>query len=109
MTGINKAPITLDLESDFLRVNCDLRERPIGKGACVAVIFQNRLLNDDGTGNALEAQVGYGAGQPWNLLPGQESPVIYANDLEKIYVRTRAAVAGVSSFQLTVLVYRKRD
>lgn len=108
MTGINKAPICLDLETDYLLCTSTLIEQKLGKGNCIAVIIQNRLTNDDATGNALELMVGKGNGQIWNMLPGQESPVIYANDLEEIYIRTRVAVAGGSTFQFVVMVYRQK-
>ncbi len=109
MTGINKAPISLDLVTEFIQARADVQPQPIGKGKIVAVIFQNRLNNINATnnGNNSDIMIGYGSGQIWQLLPGQESPVIYANDLEDVYLRLRLA-AGTPC-DVAVIVYKERN
>jgi len=106
MTGINKAPIVLGLECEIVRVKVDAQPRPLGSGKCVAVIIQNALNDDDGNGNNFELMVGRGNGQPWQMIPGQESPVLYCNDLSDISVRTRALIGGLGAFNITVLIYK---
>lgn len=61
---------------------------------CVAVILQNRLNNLDDSPNPLELMVGTGAGCVWQMLPGVESPIIYCNNLNDIWVKVRMAVAS---------------
>ena len=106
-TGINKAPIVLGLVTDFIQAQADVQPQPLGKGKIVAAIVQNRLNNIDATnsGNNTDVMVGFGTGQIWQLLPGQESPVIYARDLEDIYIRVRT---GVTAVNVTVMVYKER-
>jgi hypothetical protein len=98
----------LDLETEFITPMAGLQPSPLGKGACVAVIIQNRLSNIDHpiTGNALTLMIGKRTGQSYERLPGTETPVIYVKDLEEVYVRTQAAVGGISSVNFTVIVYR---
>ncbi len=107
MTGINKAPIVLGLVTEFIQAQANTLPQPIGKGRIVAVIVQNRLnnINTGTTGNNTDIMIGFGAGQIWQLLPGQESPVIYANDLEDIYLRTRT---GASAIDVAVMVYKEK-
>lgn len=105
MTGINKAPIVLNLETVFMQGRANVQPQPLGKGKIVGVVIQNRLNNIDGTGNGTDIMVGFGTGQIWQMLPGQESPVIYANDLEDIYLRVRT---GVTAIDVAVIVYKER-
>lgn len=105
MIGINKAPIVLGIETFMLQARASVQPQPLGKGRIIGVIIQNRLNNLDGTGNNVELMIGFGGGQLWQMLPGQESPILYANDLEDIYIRVRTGVAAVD---VPVLVYREK-
>ena len=104
------------LETAFFQARADVQPRPLGKGACVAVIIQNRLNNIDGTGNNTELMVGWGTGQIYQMLPGQESPIIYVRDLEDIYVRTRstlndadpAVLVDAEPVDFVVFMFRER-
>lgn len=88
MLGINKAPIVSGLESIFMRVQATPNPKAIGRGECVGVIFQNPLLDVDGTTtNNAQVWIGNSTDFIWMLIPGQESPLIYAEDLKDIYVK----------------------
>jgi len=106
-----------NLETNFIQARADAQAQPLGKGACVAVIIQNRLNNINGTGNNTELMVGSGTGQIYQMLPGQESPIIYARDLEDIYVRTRPTLndadppelIDASPVDFVVFIFRERQ
>lgn len=109
----NNTPISLDLETQIIRVPVQLQPAAVGKGACVAVIIQNTLTNLESTaapqaGNAIEVMLGGGAGQMYQLLPGQDSPVYYCTDLEEVYLRVREAVGVVNTVNVTVVTYKRR-
>lgn len=88
MIGINKGPIVDGLETVFSRVKAEPSPKALGRGEIIAVVFQNPLLKPDGvTSNNSQVWVGGGSVQPYLMLPGQESPIIYAEDLKDIYVR----------------------
>lgn len=88
MLGINKAPIIDDLESILFSIHVTANPSEVGRGKCIALVFQNPLLQaDDDTANTAMVRIGDGAAQPWLLLPGQESPIFYAEDLKDIYTR----------------------
>lgn len=109
MIGINKGPIMLDLETNFIRVTAPVQPRALGKGAIVAVVIQNALNLMNGTANASEVMVGSKTGQPYQMLPGQESPIIYARDLEDISIRVRDTAVGAGTpVDVTVIVYKQR-
>lgn len=108
-TGINKAPIVEGLESILLRITATQNPQPIGRGECIGLIFQNSLFEaDQDTTNNANVYVGNSTDQIWLLIPGQESPVFYAEDLKDIYVKLlfpfpnpngAIAVAGILSGQ----------
>lgn len=86
--GINKAPIVSDLECVLARLTATKNPQPIGRGECIGVIFQNSFFQaDQTTGNNANVYVGNSTDQIWLLIPGQESPVFYAEDLKDIYVK----------------------
>ena len=89
MIGINKAPIVDDLETIFAHVQAGISPKAIGRGEIIAVIVQVPLTNPDGTSNNSELFVGSGSNQIYFMIPGQESPVIYAEDLKDIYVKLK--------------------
>lgn len=87
-TGINKAPIVDGLESVLIRVTATANPQPLGRGECVGVIFQNSLFTaDQTTTNNASVYIGNSTDQIWLLIPGQESPVFYAEDLKDIYIK----------------------
>lgn len=103
MLGINKGPIVLaGLRSDFFEGRANVTN-PIALGKlvdareCVALVIQNRLNNLDGSGNACELLVGTGSGCQWQLIPGQESPLIYVTNLNDVWVRQRVAITGAAT------------
>lgn len=107
-----KQPVVLsNVITEFTRATVNVLASPIGKGTILAIVIQNPLNNADGTGNNTDIMVGRGAGQPYQMLPGQESPMIYADDLEQIYTRVRS-VAGVAvtaaTVEVTVIIYREK-
>lgn len=100
MIGINKGPIVLaGLRTDFFEGRANVTN-PIALGKlvdareCVALVIQNRLNNLDGSGNPCELLVGAGGGCVWQMLPGQESPLIYVTNLNDVWVRQRIAITG---------------
>lgn len=76
-----------DLESLFFRIIAETSPKEIGRGECIAVIFQNPLENQDGTANANEVWVGSATNLIWLLIPGTESPLIYAEDFKDVYIK----------------------
>jgi len=105
MIGINKGPIALNLETQLIRATIGVQPRALGKGAIVAVVVVNTLNNMDSTNNATEIMVGNATGQPYQMLPGQESPLIYASDLDDVYARVRT---GVVEVDVTVIIYKEK-
>lgn len=90
MLGINKAPIVEGLESVLFRVAATQNPKAIGRGECVGVIFQNPLFDvDQETPNTATVFVGNSTDMIWALIPGQESPLFYAEDLKDIYVKLK--------------------
>ena len=108
MIGINKGPIVSDLRTDFYTARARVQPTSLAqaKGAGVlAVVFQNRLTNLDGTPNAIDLMIGTGGSGSgvWMLLPGQESPVIYTANLNDIWVSVRT---GAVEVEFVYLCYR---
>ena len=87
MIGINKAPIVVELETVFTHILVSIAPRAIGRGEMVAVIVQNPLFNTDGTNNNAQIFVGSATNMIYSMIPGQESPVVYAEDQKDVYVR----------------------
>jgi len=89
MVGINKSALMLDLETIFTRVQADINgPKALGRGEIIAVILQNPLLTSDGvTTNNSQIWVGGGSVRPYLMIPGQESPILYAEDLKDIYLQ----------------------
>ncbi len=102
MLGINKAPIVPNgLRTDFYEgkanvINPIAFGKLVDKRECVALIVQNRFSNLDGSGNACELMLGTAGGCIWQLIPGQESPLIYVNNLNDVWVRQRIAITGAT-------------
>lgn len=114
---MNNTPISLELETHIIRVKVTVIPAAIGKGDCIGVIIQNTLTNLESVanpqaGNNLDVMLGGGTGQMYQMIPGQESPLYYALDLEDVYLRVRQAIIVdaelVDTTNVTVIVYRKR-
>ena len=87
MIGINKAPIVDGLETVMQKVTAGISTRALGRMEIIGVIIQNPLLLTDGSANTGVLFVGNATNQIYCMLPGQESPLFYAEDLKDIYVR----------------------
>jgi hypothetical protein len=74
----------------------------LGRGEMVAVIFQNPLLNVDGTSNEAQIWFGNSTNQIWLLLPGQDCPIYYAEDLKDVYVKLLFPFPNPNGIILTV-------
>lgn len=106
MLGINKAPIVDGLESIFFRVAATPNPAAIGRGECVGVIFQNPLFNVDGeTPNNANVWIGNSTDMIWLLIPGQESPLLYAEDLKDIYTKLLFPFPNPNGVITAVLVF----
>lgn len=104
MLGLNKAPIVDGLESVFMRVLAGIAPKSLGRGEIIGVIFQNPLTNADGTSNTSELFVGNGTNLIWFMIPGQESPVIYAEDLKDVYVKLNFPATNPNGAILTLAI-----
>jgi len=105
----NQGYIQRDLVTVFIRAKSRVQASAVGKGACVAVVIQNTFVNMNGTANNSEIMVGNATAQPYQMLPGQESPVIYASDLEEVWTRVRDTAVGLGvPVDVTLLVYKER-
>lgn len=106
----NQGAIGRRLETVFMRCNAPVQARALGKGTIVAVVIQNTFNLMDGTPNNSEIMVGTDNAQTYQMLPGQESPVIYAHDLADIWIRVRDLAGGGAGtpVDVTVLVYKER-
>lgn len=87
MIGINKAPISLDLETVFTHVLVGIAPKAIGRGEIIAVVVQNPLINTDGTNNNSTIFLGSATNMIYSMIAGQESPIVYAEDQKDVYVR----------------------
>lgn len=100
MIGINKGPIVAGLETVFMRITAEQAAKAIGRGKMVAAIFQNPLLNAGGEANAVNILIGSASNQIYLMLPGQESPIVYAEDQKDIYVRAAASIGAIAAATL---------
>lgn len=80
-------PVLDDLETIFSVVKAERAPKALGRGEMVALIIQNPLTFPDGTTNISEVFVGSGTNMLYFMIPGQESPYIYAEDLKDLYIR----------------------
>lgn len=103
------------LETVFMRRTVGQQPQALGKGAIVAVYVINTLNNMDLTANATEVMIGGENGQPEQLLPGQQSTLTYAIDLEHVYARVRNTlddsdppeIVLAADVDVTLKIYRK--
>jgi len=102
MVGINKAPLIDDLESIFSRVKAGIAPKAFGRGQIVALIVQNPLLRADRTANNSPVWIGNATNQIWYLLPGAETPVLYAEDLKDLYLKIDFPAANPNGEILTI-------
>src|SRR5258705_2186320 len=104
MIGINQGPIVLDLETVFAHVIAGISPKAIGRGEMIAVIIQNPLILADGTPNNSTLFVGSASNMIYFMLPGQESPIFYAEDQKDIYVKLNFPFPNPNGVILTVSV-----
>lgn len=93
-------------QSVIFRLRVGLSAMPTGRGEIVSVTVVNPLINADSSANALTLWVGDGAAQCLPLLPGQNSPELFFNDLRDCYVRVAAEVAGVNQTDAVIITHR---
>lgn len=106
MLGINKGPIVAGLETIFFRVAVNQNPKAIGRGECIGVIFQNPLMDVDGeTPNTALVWIGNSTDMIWLMLPGQESPLVYAEDLKDIYAKLLFPFPNPNGAVLTALAF----
>lgn len=97
--------------TEFSRAKVRVQASPLGKGRMVSVIVQNTLNNMDSSSNNSEIMLGSASGQPYQLIPGQESPEIYANDLEDVWARVRdtdAIGTAGTPCDVTLIIYKEK-
>lgn len=105
----NQGAIDSCLETVFLRASARVQPSSLGKGAIVAVIIQNTLTAMDNTANNSQVMVGSASGQPYQMLPGQESPLLYAQDLDDVYIRVQVGGGSAGTpVDVTVIVYKEK-
>jgi hypothetical protein len=99
-------PLTFvdDIETIFSHVLVSFVPSAIGRGQMVAVIVQNPLFYADGTDNAGEIFVGSASNMIYSMIPGQESPIIYAEDEKDVYVKLKFPFPNPNGAILTVTV-----
>ncbi len=96
----------LGTQTVFIPARAELSSSPIGRGEIVSAIIRNPLTNAAGTPNVIEVLVGDGGTQLWDLLPGAQSPEIFASDLKDVYIRVRVAVGLVVATDVIVMAHR---
>jgi hypothetical protein len=93
-------PVNESLTTNWFQFQATAIGRAIGRGACIKVIIRNPLTTPAGAPNPLEVRVGDATGQHYDLLPGANTPEIYAEDLKDIYVK-----ALTDPTDITIMVY----
>lgn len=88
----------------IVRHRVTLSASPLGRGEIVSVIVHNPLSNADNTPNVLEVLIGDDASQIYDLLPGANTPELFAVDLKDLYARVRVAVGEVEPVDETDIV-----
>ncbi len=91
-----------DLETVFSHVLVEVGPKALGRGEMDYLIIQNPLTNVDGTQNTAELFVGSATNMLYFMLPGQESPTIYAEDLKDIYIRLNFPAVNPNGVILTL-------
>lgn len=98
------------LETVFLRCNAPIQPRALGKGRIRYVRIQNTFNLMNGNANTSEVMVGNAIAQPFQLLPGAETPDIYADDLDRVWIRVRDTAVGLGTpVDVTVIVYKEKE
>lgn len=80
-------PSDSDLETIFSRFQVGIGPKALGRGEMISIILQNPLTNADGTNNTSELFFGSASNQIYFMVPGQESPLVYAEDLKDLYIK----------------------
>lgn len=97
-------PAQDDIETIFAHVQCRIDPREFGRGEMLFLIVQNPLLNPDGTTSNAMIWVGSASNMIYLILPGQESPPIYAEDLKDLYMRLNFPAVNPNGEILTVAI-----
>lgn len=93
--AVEPTPVNESLVTNFFQFQAGTDAKALGRGDIVKVIIRNPLTTPAGAPNATEVRVGDASGQHYDLLPGANTPDIYAEDLKDIYVKTPAGTADI--------------
>lgn len=96
----------LGTQTVFTTIRANLSAKPLGRANIVSVIVRNPFTNEDLTPNVLTLLIGDGAVQFWEILPGSNSPEIFAADLKDLYIRVQAAVGEIDETDATLMIHR---
>lgn len=96
------------VETVFIRARSRVQPSALGKMRMVSLVIQNTFNNMDGTANTSEIMVGNATGQPWQLVPGQQTPEIWADDLEDVWTRVRDTNVG-TPVDVTVIIHKPKE
>lgn len=106
----NQGSIDVCLTTVFDRAKVRVQASALGKGKIVAVIVQNTFNNMDNTANNQEIMVGSATAQVYQMVPGQESPLIYATDLDQVWARVRDTAVGAGTpCDVTLIIYKEKE
>lgn len=106
---MNKMRAVVVVKTVFFTVRAEIGAKPLGRQRTDSIIVRNPLTNSDGTGNTQTVLVGDGGGQNYDLLPGQETPIIYASDLKDVYVRLCQIVGGDTAAPVDLVIIAHLD
>ena len=97
-------PNAEDFETVFTHVIAGIAPKAIGRGEMVALIVQNPLMNVDGTSNPSAIFFGSGSNLIYYMIPGQESPIFYAEDQKDLYIKLDFPAVNPNGEILTLAV-----
>lgn len=97
-------PGNSDLETIFSRFQAGIGPKALGRGEMISIIVQNPLTNADGSANTSELFFGSASNMIYFMIPGQESPLVYAEDLKDLYIKLNFPVNNPNGGILTVAI-----
>lgn len=97
-------PFFGDIETVFSHILVGIAPKAVGRGEMVCLIVQNPLFYADGTENTGEIFVGSGSNYIYSMIPGQESPYLYAEDLKDVYIKLKFPFPNPNGGALTASV-----
>lgn len=97
------------VETRLTTVDVVTLKQQLGKTDCIAFRLQNPLNNQDGTANNTEVVMGDRSSQLYQLVPGQESPLIITPNLAHWWIRKRTDAAPFADSKAVLIVYSISD